>query len=114
MLKENDSLKNKIVLISKELECIYLWKVFFKNDLESHICHATIASSSCASIACSTSSFNVENDLCMLKKSVDCLGSTLSQCAMDHIKLESMFHKKHVPHIHAHHPRHTPHVHHDL
>ena len=32
---------------------------------------------------------------------------------MDHKKLESMFHKKHAPHIHAHHSWHTPHVHHD-
>ena len=43
----------------------------------------------------------------MLKKSVDCLGSILSQCAMDHKKLESMFRKKQVSHIHAHKPRHT-------
>ena len=43
----------------------------------------------------------------MLKKSVDCLGSTLSQCALDHQKLESMFWKKQVSHIHAHQSRHT-------
>jgi len=30
---------------------------------------------------------------------------------MDHTKLESIFHKKHAPHIYAHHPQHTPHVH---
>ena len=49
----------------------------------------------------------------MLKKSVDCLGSTLSQCAMNHTRLESMFHKKHAPHMHAHKTRHThaSHVH---
>ena len=38
----------------------------------------------------------------MLKKSVDYLGSTLSQCAMDHKKLESIFRKKHAPHVHVH------------
>ena len=43
----------------------------------------------------------------MLKNSVDCLGSTLNQCAMNHKKLESMFRKKQVSHIHAHKPRHT-------
>ena len=32
---------------------------------------------------------------------------------MDHKKLESIFHKKYAPHIHAHHSQHTPHVHHD-
>ena len=58
-------------LVSKE-------NTSLKNDLSSHICHATIASPSSVSIACSTSSSNVENDIIMLKKSVDCLGSTLS------------------------------------
>ena len=53
----------------------------------------------------------IKNDICVLKKSVDCLGSTLSQYAMDHKRLESMFRKKHAPHIHAHHSRHT-HAHH--
>ena len=43
----------------------------------------------------------------MLKNSVDCVGSTLNQCVMDHKKLKFMFHKKHAPHIHAHHTRHT-------
>ena len=46
--------------------------------------------------------------MCDLKKSVDCLGSILSQCAMNHTRLESMFHKKHAaPHMHAHKSRHT-------
>ena len=55
----------------------------------------------------------IENDICLLKKSVDYLGSTLSHCAMNHTRLESMFHEKHVPHMHAHKPRHThaSHVH---
>ena len=47
----------------------------------------------------------------MLKKSIDCLGSTLSQCAMKHPRLESMFLKKHTPHIHAYKTRQT-HAHH--
>ena len=49
----------------------------------------------------------------MLKKSVNCLGSTLSKCAMNHTWLESMFRKKYAPHMHAHHIRHThaSHVH---
>ena len=75
-----------------------------KNNLDSHVCHA---SSSSVPIACSTSSTIIENDICMLKKSVDCLGSTLSQCAMNPTRLESMFRKKQVPHMHAHHTRHT-------
>ena len=55
----------------------------------------------------------IENDISILKKSVDCLGSTLSQCAMKHTRLESMFRKKQVPNMHAHKPRHTyaPHAH---
>ena len=55
--------------------------------------------------------FKIENDICMLKKSVDYLGSTLSQCAMNHMRLESMFRKKHAPHMYAHKTRHT-HAHH--
>ena len=47
----------------------------------------------------------------MLKKSVDCLGSTLSHCAMNYTRLESMFRKKQVSHIHTHHTQHT-HAHH--
>ena len=88
VLKENDSLKNKIVLIFKKLECISLEKVSLKNIFDSHVCHASIASSSCVknviSHACSTSSSNIDNDIRILKKSVDCLGSTLSQCVMNH------------------------------
>ena len=47
----------------------------------------------------------------MLKKSVDCLSSTLSQCAMNRTRLASMYHKKHAPPIHAYKLRHT-HAHH--
>ena len=43
----------------------------------------------------------------MLKKSVECLDSTLSQCVLSHTRLESLFRKKQVPSMHAHHPRHT-------
>ena len=38
--------------------------------------------------------------------------STLSQSAFDHNRLEFMFRKKHVPHVHAHTPWYT-HAHHD-
>ena len=69
---------------------------------DSHICHVPIASfTSDKHNACSTLSSNIKNDICVLKKSVDCLGSTLSLCAMNHTQLESMFHKKHAPHMHA-------------
>ena len=80
VIKENESLKNKIVSISKELELISHENKSLKNDLDSHVCHASIAS---PCIACSTSSSMIENDICLLKKSVDYLGSTLSQCGMD-------------------------------
>ena len=113
VLKENHSLKNKIDLISKELDLILNENKSMKNDLDTHFCHASVALPSSVPIACSISSSIIENDIIMLKKSVDCLGSTLSQCAKDHKKLESMFHKKHAPHVHAHHTWHTytSHVH---
>ena len=34
---------------------------------------------------------------------MDCLSSTLSSCAFNHSRLESLFSKKQTPHIHAHH-----------
>ena len=49
---------------------------------------------------------------------MNCLGSTLSHCAKNHTRLESLFRKKQVPSLHAHHPRHTHaphgHIHHTL
>ena len=77
-----------------------------KIDIVSHVCHASVASPSLP-IACSTLSSSIKNDINVLKKSVDCLGSTLSHCALNHIRLESMFRKKQVPLMHAHKPRHT-------
>ena len=87
---------------------MFLWK----NDLDSHVCHVSVASHSSSPIAC-TSSSRIDNNICLLKKSVDCLGSTLSHCVMNHTRLESMFRKKQVPPMHAHKPRHThaSHVH---
>ena len=78
---KNVSLKNKIELISKELEVCLNENKSLKNDLDSHVYHASIASPSSIPIACSTSSSIIKNDICALKKSVNCLGSTLSQCA---------------------------------
>ena len=58
------------------------------------------------------SPFHLKSQPSLIKSSqVDCLGSTLSQCAIDHKKLESMFRNKHASHVHAHHTRHT-HAHH--
>ena len=56
-------------------------------------------------------SSKIEKDIYSLKKNIDYLGSTLSQCAINYFKLEFMFRKKQISHIHAHTPRHT-HAHH--
>ena len=44
---------------------------------------------------------------------MDCLSSTLSHCALNHTRLESLFRKKQILSMHAHKPRHThaSHVH---
>ena len=112
-LQENETLKNKIALISKELDLVSKKNISLKNDLSSHVGHASIGSTSSVSFACSILSSSIKNDICVLKKSVDCLGSTLSQCVMYHTRLESMFRKKHAPPMHAHKPRytHASHVH---
>ena len=113
ILKENNSLKNKIFSISKELDFVSKENISLKNIFASHSCHASIDTSPSDKnfVPCSTSFSSTDNDICMLKKSVDCLGSTLSQCAMNHTRLESMFHKKHAPYMHAHKTWHT-HAHH--
>ena len=94
VIKENESLKMKIISISKELDWVSKNNISLKNDIDSHVCHASVASHSSSPIAC-TSSSRIDNDTCLLKKSVDCLGSTLSHCAMNHTRLESMSRKKH-------------------
>ena len=95
ILKDNDSLKNEIVFITKELEICLKKNKSLKNDLDvclkknvslqnnidAHVCHARVVSHTLP-IACSTSSL-IDNDIFMLKKKVDCLGSTMSQCAMN-------------------------------
>ena len=105
-------MKNEIDFIAKELDLVLKKNESLQNDLDSHVCHASVASPS-TSIACSTLSSTIENDINILKKSVDCLGSTLSQCALDHTRLETLVHKKQVPPLHAHKPWHThaSHVH---
>ena len=42
-----------------------------------------------------------KNEVKFLKDKIDCLSSTLSKCAFNHKRLESLFQKKQVPHIHA-------------
>ena len=76
VLKENDSLKIKIASISKDLEDCLKKNIILKNDMSTHVCHARVVSP-CTPIACTTSSL-IENDISMLKKNMDCLGSTLS------------------------------------
>ena len=97
VLKENESLENKIISISKDLDLMSNENISLKYDIDSHVCYASIASPSSVPIACSTSSSIIKNKINNLKKSVDCLGSTLSYCALNHTRLESMFRKKQVP-----------------
>ena len=94
VVKENNSLKIKIDSISKDLEICLKKNEFLKNKIDSHVCHARVVSHT-SPIACHTSSL-IENDISMLKKSVDCLGSILSHCALNHSRLESLFRKKQV------------------
>ena len=53
-----------------------------------------------------------QNEFHILENRIDYLNSNLSDCAFNHNRLEAMFRKKHVPHIHAHPIWHTPHAHH--
>jgi len=111
--KENEFLKNQVVLISKQKETILNENGLLKKKIvlnrkekiskkkKNFVSHAHVYS------------FKIENDIFIVKKKIDCLSSTLSQCTFNHNKLESMFCEKYVPYVHAHHPWRTPHVHHD-
>ena len=96
-LNENKSLKKKIV--SKEKEKISKKK----NNFDSHSFHVSHVNNVAPPID--------KNEIHVLNKRIDCLGSTLSQCAFNHSKLESLFRKKQVSHTHAHTPWHA-HTHH--
>ena len=85
-LNENTSLKRKI--IEKEKENIS--KKNKKNDSQSH--HALHATT---------------NEMKFLKNKINCLSSTLSNCAFNHKRLKSLFQKKQVLHVHAQHPQHA-------
>ena len=105
ILKDNHSLKNEFDFITKELDLVLKKNESLKIDIDSHVCHARVVPSR-SPIAC-TSSSRINDDICLLKKSVDCLGSTLSHCVVSHKCLKSLFRKKQVPSLHAHPPRHT-------
>ena len=68
VVKENESLKMKIALISKDLNLVSKKNISLKNDMDSHVCHASIASPSSISIACTSSSSLIENDINILKE----------------------------------------------
>ena len=94
VVKENESLKIKIDSISKDLDVCLKKNEVLQNKIDAHVCHARVVSHT-SPIACHTSSL-INNDISLLKKSVDCLGSTLSQCIVGHTRLESLFRKKQV------------------
>ena len=84
-MQENTSLKRKIV----EKEKVNVSK---KKKTLDHALHATT---------------NDKNEVKFLKNKIDSLSSTLSKCAFNHSRLESLFSKKQTPHIHAQHPHHA-------
>ena len=56
VLKENESLKNKIISISKELDLVSKKNNSLKNNIDSHVCHAPSCS---IPITCSTCSWYI-------------------------------------------------------
>ena len=87
---ENNSLKRKIFEKEKEKEKVS--KKNKKNDSISHLSlHATID----------------DSEINLLKNKINNLSSTLSKCAFNHSRLESLFSKKQAPHVHAHHSQHA-------
>ena len=109
LCKGNTSLKNKIILVKKEKEIILkennsLKRKFVskekenvskkKKNIDSHSDHAFHATT-----------FD-KNEIKSLKNRINCLSSTLSNCAFNHNRLEILFQRKQVPYVHAHHPQH--------
>ena len=90
-LHENTSLKRKMV----EKEKVNISK---KKKTIDHAFHATTIDKN-ATID--------KNEIKFLKNKINCLSSTLSTCAFNYKKLESLFSKKQVPHVHAQHPHHA-------
>ena len=84
VFRENNFLKGK--MIEKEQENVFQKKKKIVSQ-SHHALHATIDNS----------------EINVLKNRISCLSSTLSSCAFNHKKLESLFSKKQTPHIHAHH-----------
>ena len=80
----------------KKYDLLKVENELLKKENDSHSCHATIPSS-----------FIVKNEFHISKNRIDCLISNLSDYAFDHNRLESMFRKKHIPHVHAHHSWYT-------
>ena len=75
---------------------ILFWQVAYfkfsnkKNDsISHHALHATT------------------NEINVLKNKINCLSSTLSTCAFNHSRLESLFSKKQASHVHALYPHHA-------
>ena len=83
-LEENNFLKRKI--ISKEKENISKKKKI----VDSHSCHAN--NNSCHAFYAIID----KNEIHVLKYRIDCLSSTLSNCAFNHSKLKTLFQKKQV------------------
>ena len=71
VIKENEI---KIASISKDLNLFSKKNTTLQNDIDSHVCHASVVSPSRVSIACTSSI--IKNDICLLKKNVDYLSST--------------------------------------
>ena len=89
---ENNSLKRKIVEKEKE----NFSKKTKKNDsISHHALHATT------------------NEIKVLKNKINSLSSTLSSCAFNHTRLESLFSKKQTPHAYAHHHAYAHFAHYD-
>ena len=82
-------MKNKIISISNELNVCLDKNIVLQNKIDAHVCHVRVVSHT-SPIACSTSSL-IENDINLIKKKMDCLGSTMSQCAMNHTRLDPWF-----------------------
>ena len=102
MKKENETLQNKIVILSKEKDDLSSTLISTQKDFDAY------------KISCKAKfSLIDKNEISILKDKINSLGDVLKKCEFDKVRLEAMFPKKHTPkkHVHTTHAHHTTHTH---
>ena len=99
MKKENETLHNKIVILSKKKDDLSSTLISTQKDFDAY------------KISCKAKFSLIE--ISILKDKINSLGDVLKKCDSNKVRLEAMFPKKHTPkkHVHTTHAHHITHTH---